>query len=257
MRTRTSFFNRTPKALLVLLLGLGAALGISVLPAVSGCGGDDPVIRRGEQGANCVATNDCMPPLSCIQNVCGGPQADAGDAGVDADLPQPDGAPFSECDNCLDKKCEAELSACDAECIALEACIEMTCKNLSTVNPNEESKCFVQCQTQHSSAKDKHLAVVDCAVNAVCKPPCLDYPVDYDQCRAFMNQNFCAGLITACDTSPECQTYRDCIGSCSTLNDCNLCDNTAEGIKGKQMLFDYEQCVAAECISESWLVPTF
>ncbi len=257
MRTIAFFFNRKPRHFVALLLGLGISSGFVILPIASGCGDTESSVRRGEKGANCLSTNDCVSPLSCIQGVCGGPAVDpdAGDAGTAIDAPVSDGAPLSECDDCLDKKCAAELTACDSECIAVEACIEMVCQNLGMLNPDEESKCFVQCQTQHPSGKDKHLAVVNCAIDAVCGT-CLDYPVDYDLCRAFMDKEFCNPYLMACDNSPACQTYRDCIKGCSTLADCNLCDNTAEGIEGKKILFDYEMCVSAECISESWLVPT-
>ena len=33
------------------------------------------------------------------------------------------------------------------------------------------------------------------------------------------------------------------------------CASTPEGPKGKKLLRDYELCIAAECMSESWLLP--
>lgn len=257
--SRTSLLNLNPRNVLAVVLGLGTSAGFLLLSALSGCGEPESAVRRGEKGANCLTTNDCAAPLSCIQNICGGPSEnppDAGDAGANEDAsgidaPVPDGAPWSECDDCLDKKCVVELAACDSECIAVEACIEMVCQNIGQVDPAEESKCFVQCQTQHPSGKDPHLAVVDCADKAVCTI-CQAYPTEYNNCRAFVDQGQCAPYLSACDNSPACQTYRDCVKGCSTLADCNLCDNTADGIAGKKILFDYEMCVAAECISESW-----
>lgn len=242
-------------------LGIAAAFPLAVF---AGCGDEPEAVRRGAKGDSCLVTNDCEAPHSCIMNVCGGPvgqggsdPGDAGDAGVVGDGPSADAGPWSACDGCLDSKCAPELEACTEECVGIEGCLEELCLNLSKIGSPDEGKCQTTCQSQYPGGKDAHIAVVDCAIKATCRPPCEAYPKDYDACRAFMNNGDCAGALAACETSEECLAYRSCVSNCSTLAACTDCGNTVEGAAGKKILRAYEICIASECMSESWLIEEF
>jgi hypothetical protein len=251
--------NPRPLARLsIALASLGAALPLALF---SGCGEEPAEVRRGAKGDSCQVTNDCEAPHACIMNVCGGPVgqggSDPGDAGVVSDGPSAEAGPWNACDGCLDMKCAPELEACTPECVGIEACLEELCANLSSIGSADEGKCQTTCQGQYPGGKDAHIAVVDCAIKATCRPPCESYPEDYDGCRAFMNKGDCAGALAACEASAECLSYRSCVGSCSTLTACTDCGNTVEGAAGKKLLRAYEICIASECISESWLIEEF
>lgn len=238
----------------MLVSALLAALAPS---AFAGCGSNEEP-RRGGLGESCERTDDCEAPYSCVEHVCSDPNAvdagDAGDSGPPFEAgPSADAGPWGPCDECLDDECAAELAACDGECQAIEACIETLCTNLSAIGSADEGACQKYCQDKHPGAKDKHLAVVDCALSMVCNPPCTLYPDDYDKCTLFMNQGDCHAQREACNASNDCQTYKDCVLLCGTLKDCLACDDTPEGAAGHQIYDAYEQCIARECVSESWL----
>ena len=57
----------------------------------------------------------------------------------------------------------------------------------------------------------------------------------------------------ACEASTDCQTYRDCVSLCTSLGGCLACDDEPEAFAGRQLLEAYELCIAAECLSESWI----
>lgn len=156
------------------------------------------------------------------------------------------------CAACLDQECGAELTACDAECFALEACIEVLCTHLSAIGSPEEGQCQVHCQQAHSISKAKHIAVVNCVLGTNCAP-CSSYPFDHDACVAKADQGSCKAQRDACVASADCTQYRDCVAVCATLADCLACDDTAGGMAGAPLLTDYETCIAKECIAESWL----
>jgi hypothetical protein len=220
------------------------------------CTAEEP--RLGSAGDSCQRTEDCAAPLSCVANVCQdkGGDAGTGGGGSGGSGPGADAGPSSACDECLDTLCAAPQAGCDAACVAVEACIEMLCANLSAIGSAEEGDCQTSCQDANPGGKAPHLAVVDCAVSGVCFPPCVPYPQDYEACRVFMNAGDCAGALSACEASPDCNSYRDCVKTCATLVECLACDNTAQGIAGRNLLENYEQCIAAECVTESWL-PSF
>jgi hypothetical protein len=257
MRTRNRP-NTSPRRLaFIVLTAAGAATPIALF---AGCY-DDPVIFRGSIGASCRVTNDCQPPHECIANVCGGPSDGGGsgggggsDAGTIEGGPSAEAGPWNPCDGCLDMKCAAENAACDSECVGIEACLEEICANLSAIGSPDEGKCQTTCQSQYPGGKDTHIAVVDCAIKATCRPPCQGYPKDYNGCRSFMNNGDCAGALAACEASAECLTYRSCVSTCTTLAGCLDCANTVEGAAGKKILRAYEVCVASECTAESWLL---
>lgn len=161
---------------------------------------------------------------------------------------------MSACDQCVDMTCGAEETACDGECIAIQACLETVCFNLSMIGAAaEEGQCQTKCQGEHPDGKASHIAVVNCAVDAKCSPPCTFYPQDYDACRSFMTKGPCQTANQACKDSNECQTYKDCVSTCTTLKECIACDDTPGGLAGRKLLESYELCVAGECTAQAWL----
>jgi hypothetical protein len=252
--------NHRARALWLLFTGL-AVPGLFLIAAPfsgGGCNDDPHEPRRGLAGDSCLTTNDCVAPLSCVGNVCGG-ATDGGvttGSGGGGGSPPVDAGITSKCDFCLDKACTTELAACDGECIAIEACIETQCRHLGEIGSADEGSCFVNCQSNHSAGKSKHLDVVNCSITADCLPPCVPYPQDYDACRAFMDKALCAGPKAACDASLDCKNFNDCVSLCSTASECIACDDTPEGQAGRKLRESYETCVATECISESWLPQT-
>lgn len=250
---------RARRGLWAILMGLCAPTALAMMSLFAGCGDDSteaPTPRRGGSGATCQKTDDCKSPLSCIGNVCvGEPEEDAGsdaDAMVVGDGPSADAGPWGACDECLDTECNSELEACGEACVGIEACIETQCTSLG-LPESEESKCFVDCQSKNPGGKASHLAVVNCANKGTCMPPCVPYPQDYEACRAFMNNGDCAGPLAACKASVDCQKYGDCASQCTTLSECLACDDTLEAQTGRQLFEAHARCVAAECLTESWL----
>jgi hypothetical protein len=230
---------------------------ITAVALASGCDVGQTSDRRGGQGTSCVSTNDCQSPLSCIQNICGGPAADGGnenDAMVTGDGPSAEAGSWSTCDDCLDMKCATELAACGPDCIAIEACLEELCANLSEIGSAEEGMCQTNCQDQYPGGKDTHLDVVNCAIKATCDPPCTTYPDDFKACQHYMNKGDCGDELAACEASADCVAYRSCVGTCTTLNGCLSCSNTPDAAAGAKLFHTYSLCVMSECISESWLL---
>jgi hypothetical protein len=240
---------------------LGAPCSLVWLSASSGCQEDEGLeVRRGFAGDSCTRTDDCEVPLRCRENECVAPPPTGNlDAGVLPDGfppgpgPSADEGPWSQCDECLENECGVAEKACGDECHAIEGCIESTCVHLSETGSPDEGACFVYCQDRFPGGKAQHIAVVECAIEHQCSPPCTFYPQDYDICRTFMNNGDCHGYRAYCESNVNCTTYRDCISLCSSIDDCLACDDTSEGIAGRQILEAYEACVAAECLTESWI----
>lgn len=160
----------------------------------------------------------------------------------------------SVCDECVDTACGAQEAACDGECLGIQACLETVCFNLSMIGAMaEEGQCQAKCQGEHPDGKASHIAVVNCAIDAKCSPPCTFYPQDYDDCRSFMTKGPCQAANQACKDSNDCQTYKDCVGTCMTLKECIACDDTPSGLAGRKLLESYELCVAGECTAQAWL----
>jgi len=226
---------------------------------LSACSEEDTGPRRGFSGDSCARTDDCADPLRCTDNICTEPPSSLSDAGINPDAfgpgpgPSASEGPWSACDTCLEKECATAEKNCGADCQAIESCIETTCAHLSEIGSPDESTCFTQCQGKHAAGKDQHLAVVNCAVDTKCQPPCTFYPQDYELCRTFMNNGDCYGINNACEASLDCKNFRDCIKSCASLADCLACDDTPAGVAGRALLEAYESCVSAECLTESWI----
>ncbi|TKD09226.1 hypothetical protein [Polyangium fumosum] len=249
--------SRTRWAFLSLV---GAPLLLAWLSGAAGCTEEDPPEPRpGFPGDSCTKTDDCAVPLRCIDNVCVVPGGSGGsDGGTEPDAfgpgpgPSADAGPWSQCDECLEGTCGQAEKACGPDCRSIEACIETVCVNLSD-SPQDESACFVYCQDRFPAGKDQHLAVVNCALEVMCSPPCTFYPQDYDLCRTFMNNGDCTGFQKACEADARCGVYRDCVKFCTSIGDCTACDDSADGTEGRKLLEAYEQCVASECMTESWI----
>lgn len=243
---------------------LGGAASAAILGATlffGGCTDDPSEPRRGFAGDSCLTTNDCVAPLPCTANVCGGINdggvggsggAGGGDGSGGGGM-LVDGGTSSSCDECLDTKCANQLAACDVDCFAIEACVETQCKHLSEIGSPDEGACQVNCQNAHPKGKNKHIAVAECSLSGSCMPPCVPYPQSYDECRAFMDGGLCKDALAACAASIDCKNYNDCVSFCSTVADCVACDDTPAGQAGRKLRESYELCVASECISESWL----
>lgn len=243
------------------VFGLGAlACGVGLAGCGDDGGSDDG--RKGGLGESCTKTDDCESPLSCVDSVCSdgstggsGGGTSTGGSGGSIDLPEGGpavfGDPYSECDSCLDMDCQAEIESCDAECVAVEACIETFCRNLGLIGSPDEGPCFQQCQNAHPSGKNPHLDLVNCSNAGACIPPCVPYPQDYEDCRAEMASTVCSDLQMQCEASADCQSFGTCVATCSSVNECLGCDDSL--FDGRLIYEAFEHCVAEECIAESWL----
>lgn len=247
----------------------------------TGCGDDDGP-RRGGLGESCRATDDCESPLVCRANVCsdgsvpdagmdaaepdaarppdagrdtGGPVEDAGetdggtDAGADSGEPT-DGGPINACDECLESECGMFEEACDSECVAVEACIQMVCGNLSVIGSADEGMCQVTCQNAHLTGRPRHLDVVNCVIDADC-PSCGIFPDALLACRERMTMTSCSDELATCDASTPCLEYRNCVSQCTTVTECNACDD--DNFAGRMIAETLERCIAAECVAEGWV----
>ncbi len=239
----------------------GLALSIAALltGAFASCSSAD--VPNGP-GATCTTNADCDSSLRCIDSVCTDPGGAGGGGGATSSSASSSSATTSTgtgmswgvCDSCVEKQCAAELAACDGECLAIQGCLETVCANLSTIGAAaEEGQCQVKCQGDHPDGKQTHLALVNCADSSLCSPPCTFYPQDYEACRSFMTKGACSAVNQACKDSSECQTYKDCVTTCTTVAACIACDDSATGLAGRKVLEAYELCVAGECMTAAWL----
>lgn len=201
-----------------------------------GAGGATSTTGMGGSGGNTTSTEG--------GGGAGGGTGGTGGTGLDPEV----------CAQCLDQACATEKAACDAGCVAIEACIEMMCSFLSSIGSDEEGECQVQCQQPFLLSKQEHLDVVFCAISAWpgCDA-CSSYPFDYEACVLKAIGGPCQATYEACNASDDCKTYRSCVGSCDPLSTCLACDDVTGGAAGRALLEEYHQCIAAECISEAWL----
>lgn len=236
-----------------------AALGLSLAALLTGAfascsSADTPDL--GGVGATCTTNAECEPSLRCIDAVCTDSSGAGGgtSSSVSATASTGTSQSWGVCDSCMEMTCGAELAACDGECLAVQACIETVCANLSAIGAAaEEGQCQVKCQGDHPDGKQLHITLVNCAESALCSPPCTFYPQDYEACRSFMTKGACSAANQACKDSSECQTYKDCVTTCKTVAECIACDDSAPGLAGRKILEAYELCVAGECTAPAWL----
>lgn len=251
----------------------------SLLPIVAlsqGCG-DDPVEekRRGGEGEACQRADDCIAPLPCINQVCGGTEAGgaggtggspstggngagasggAGGSGAMGGEGGQGGALPEDCHECLGTTCSAELAACDGDCFDIEACIETYCRSPG-LDASEESNCFVACQNLNASSKQQHIDVAICAADESCDQvhgcfQCL-YEPDHGACVNTAKAGACQTEFDACDTDSACNDFLACVSTCTTASDCFACDDPAPTSADKYEA--YQRCVAEQCILTSWI----
>jgi hypothetical protein len=158
-----------------------------------------------------------------------------------------------QCASCLENKCSAELAACDADCMGIQACIDAVCFNLSIQGSPDEGACQVHCQDLHPAGKTAHQKVALCANGGVCTPPCAGAPYDFDQCVDRVNTGTCKTALEACTSNNDCVLYKACASTCTKLTDCLACASTASGMAGEKLFEDYQLCVAQTCIAEQWV----
>lgn len=257
-----------------LRFGLGMILLLGVGVMGSACGDDEEAPRRGGPGASCNATDDCEAPLTCVENVCGGPttgpggtggttgEGGAGGAGgsvgsggtIDSVGP---GENLGPCDGCVDQACNAELVACGEECLGIEVCLETQCRS-ALLDFEQEGACQAACQQQHSTGIQQHLDVVNCARQAyvgACGGTCGSNQSEHPECIDAQVMGPCAAANADCNASSDCGNYKACVESCSTAAACAACDDSAGGATGQALFEALNRCIALECISESWLLP--
>jgi hypothetical protein len=154
------------------------------------------------------------------------------------------------CMGCLSQQCGAQLAACDAECLNIQACLDAYCENLSATGSPDEVDCQVYCQSQHPTGKQAHVALVSCIQATTCQPPCSGYSIDYRECVSAQNTSTCAGALASCDKG--CTDYEACTGGCTTWAACQACAAGASGASEK--LYEaYQRCLEETCIAEAWL----
>ncbi len=222
------------------VLGLGLAIAALCSVPLASCGGGailpPPLPDAGAGGGG------------------GGGSTASATASVSASATSTGTGMVSACGQCADATCSAEEAACDGECLAIQACLETVCFNLSMIGAMaEEGQCQVKCQSDHPDGKDHHVALVNCANSAKCSPPCTFFPQDYDACKSAASKGTCQSQSQACKDSNDCQTYKDCVSTCTTQKDCIACDDTPSGFAGRKLLEAFELCVAGECAAEAWL----
>jgi hypothetical protein len=167
----------------------------------------------------------------------------------------------AECETCLDMKCSIEKAACDADCYAIQGCIDAVCFNLSATGSADEGACQVYCQGQHPAGKANHLAYVNCAAyepstpdaGVSCSPPCAGAPYDYEQCVADSSAGSCKAASDACAASSDCTAYQACASACTTFSACEACASSASGMAGEQLFEALQLCLAHHCLAEEWL----
>lgn len=244
-------------ALVLLLVAAAAACGSTDSGSVVGIGQDAAVDAGapeagadvspdglGEDGAGGDAAPDDAGPIDAQNDE---PASDG--PGPEASTCPAVGTSLGACDQCLDSVCEAQLCDCDAECVAIEACLEAVCG--PNVADSEEGACQVYCQNEHPASKQKHLAVVSCAYGAQCVD-CQAWPAAYDACRGAQIAGPCAPQRAACDASSDCLAYESCIAGCASAATCVACSDSASGAAGRQLREALEGCVARECLAEWW-----
>jgi hypothetical protein len=163
----------------------------------------------------------------------------------------------STCIGCLSDACTAQLTACDAECVAIQACIDARCTSLSQRLSTEESTCQQYCESLHPSASAQALVnLAQCIQAAQCFPPCLDYPFDFKQCTIAQDTGACETAKDACDNNLNCQWYKACAASCTTWSSCLGCstDPGYNAAAGERLFEAYWNCQEQACIAPGWVV---
>jgi hypothetical protein len=160
-----------------------------------------------------------------------------------------------QCESCLSTACATEKAACTADCYAIQACLDTVCTNLSATGSPDEGACQVYCQSQHPAGKQPHLDWVNCVASAAsCSPPCAGPPYDYEQCAASETAGACKSKSDACVASMDCQTYKACVGACTSATACEACSAGASGMAGYTLYGDLQLCIDQTCLPLYWLM---
>jgi hypothetical protein len=165
------------------------------------------------------------------------------------------GFDVSTCQGCLFQACSAELGACDADCTAIQACLDTYCVELSALASPDEAACQLYCQNLHPNGKAKHIALVSCVQASMCQPPCNGYSIDYDECAAALiapDSGGCTAQYAPCSgTTGDCASFSSCIRNCSTWAGCRNCATAHP--TGAMQYEAYEDCVESTCLVLGWL----
>jgi hypothetical protein len=165
----------------------------------------------------------------------------------------------STCIGCLSDACTGQLTACDADCIALQACIDARCIGLSqkAIAPGED-ECQQYCESLHSTAAAQALvSLAACVQQATqCFPPCLDYPFDFKQCTLALDTGACASESAAYYLDLRSQKYQACASACTTKDACLACstDTSYDAATGEKLVEAYWQCQEQTCIAPGWVL---
>jgi hypothetical protein len=155
------------------------------------------------------------------------------------------------CQGCLAEACLPELAVCGADCIAIQACLDSYCVNLSASASPDEVTCQAYCQGLHPNGKQAHVAVASCVEASMCQPPCNGYSIDYDACQGAVNTGTCATASAACMASSDCQAFKACTSGCTSWSACEACGKSHPS---GEMLFEaYNECVEGICLTLGWL----
>jgi hypothetical protein len=194
------------------------------------------------------------------------------------------------CAGCLDGQCAPELAACGLECVALQACLDTWCSNLSKIGSSEEVTCQVWCEDAHPAGKAALVDLVQClqtttcqdapvdcnpTPSITCQAPCYGWSIDYRHCTNLLDTGACAGALAACNDSPECVAYKNCTTTtCTTWAACQacapedcapLCDgdggaseacaacNASAGAEGPALYEAHQLCLESTCLPQGWV----
>jgi hypothetical protein len=154
------------------------------------------------------------------------------------------------CQGCLYQACATQLAACDADCTAIQACLDTHCTGLSANGSSDEPTCVAYCEGLHPNGKANYVALAMCVQKSPCEPPCEAYPYDYNDCLNVQNAEGtgpCWNAYEPCSAaSGDCVSYTSCINGCTTWAGCQAC---AKQSPAGEMLYEaYESCIENACL---------
>jgi hypothetical protein len=159
-----------------------------------------------------------------------------------------------QCLSCLQTACSTEKTACNADCYAIQACIDAVCDNLSATGATTEGACQAYCEGLHPNGKASLIAYATCTNGATnCNPPCAGPPYDYDQCAGAQIAGPCKSAHAACTASSACASYQTCVGACTTDTDCEACGMGTSGAAGQMLYEALELCIDQTCLPLYWV----
>jgi hypothetical protein len=169
------------------------------------------------------------------------------------------------CVGCLAEACAPQLAACGpgSDCLAVQACLDSYCANLSTIASPDEVACQAWCQGQHAGGRDAHVALVGCVQSSMCEAPtgstpaaptpCYGYSIDYRHCTGLEDDPSmgpCKDKALVC-AGGDCLAYKNCINACTTWASCQLC--AQQHPNGETQFEAHQLCLETACILQGWL----